>query len=108
MCCHQIISEKIDENMGMNPLASAPKEHLCHIKIPIMTVLYNGANNLLVFNTWLTKVLAYCSTYEHTGPARDRALGLLQMRIGSDPDGIQQVLPESGSDLLHVIQPIQG
>jgi hypothetical protein len=34
MCCHQLISEKIDENVGMNPLAGAPREHLRHIKIP--------------------------------------------------------------------------
>jgi hypothetical protein len=40
MRCQQLISEKIDENVGMNPLASAPREHLCHIKIPMTTVLY--------------------------------------------------------------------
>jgi hypothetical protein len=73
MCCCQIISEKIDENVGMNPLAGAPEEHLCHIKIPVTTVPYDSTNNLLVFNTWLTEVLVYCSTYELTRPARDRA-----------------------------------
>jgi hypothetical protein len=71
MHCRQIISERIDENVGMNPLAGAPLEHLHHIKVPMTTVPYNGTNNLLVFNTWLTKVLAYCSTYKLTGPARD-------------------------------------
>jgi hypothetical protein len=63
--------------VGMNPLAGAPREHLRHIKIPWQQchtmVPYNGANNLLVFNTWLTEVLVYCSTYKLTGPARDQA-----------------------------------
>jgi hypothetical protein len=35
------------------------------------TIPYNGANNLLVFNTWLNEVLMYCSAYELMGPARD-------------------------------------
>jgi hypothetical protein len=35
-------------------------------------VPYDGTNNLQVFNTWLNEVLLYCSTYELTGPARDR------------------------------------
>ena len=70
--CRQAIVDKIDLNVGMNPLTGAPREHLRNIKIPVATVPYDGANNLQVFNTWLNEVLLYCSTYELTGPARDR------------------------------------
>jgi hypothetical protein len=70
--CQQTIINKSDLHVGMNPLTSAPREHLCNIKIPVMTVPYDGANNLQVFNTWLNEVLLYCSTYELTGPARDQ------------------------------------
>jgi hypothetical protein len=41
------------------------------MKMAITTAPYNGANNLLVSNTWLNKVLMYCSAYKLTGPARD-------------------------------------
>jgi hypothetical protein len=55
----------------MNPLLGTPKEHLRNMKMAITTAPYDGTNNLLVFNTWLNKVLMYCSAYELTGPARD-------------------------------------
>jgi hypothetical protein len=76
LCCQQAIINKIDQNMGMNPLTGAPREHLCNIKIPAAIMLYDSANNLQVFNTWLNKVLLYCSTYKLTSPAEGGVWGL--------------------------------
>jgi hypothetical protein len=63
--------DKIDRKVSMNPLLGMPKEHLQNMKMAITTAPYNGANNLLVFNTWLNELLMYCLAYELTGPTRD-------------------------------------
>jgi hypothetical protein len=53
----QDIVDKIDRKVGMNTLLGTPKEHLRNMKMAITTVPYDGANNLLVFNTWLGRAL---------------------------------------------------
>lgn len=88
---NHFVVDFIDVRTGMHPLLSAPREHLCNMKLPVVTMPYDGADNLQVFNTRLNKVLMYCLSYKLTGPGRDQTL--MRFRVRSPTRRAYGIIP---------------
>ena len=61
----------IRERVGEEPPPQAPREHLRALKLPTPSPVYDGEDDLLVFQQWLLSLLRWLSTYLLTGPSND-------------------------------------